>query len=259
MVSVAVPPPELVTFTGLVEPKLKPGRFCAPAGLDVIAAVNETLPAKPPEPEIVMTSVVVPPCVTETVGAFGASTMLGAAFTVKAIVVEADMLPAVPLMVTVAVPVVAVLPAVSVTTLVPLVGLVAKAAVTPLGKPVAASVTLPVNPLKAKIVIVSDALLPCTTASVGAVGDSVKIGGVLTVSAIVVDAVRLPEVPVMVTVAAPVAAVPLAVNVTPLDPVVGFVAKLAVTPLGRPVAVRVTLPVNPVAGVTVIVSDALLP
>ena len=81
----------------------------------------------------------------------------------------------------------------------------------------------------------------------------------MTVSAIVVEAVRLPEVPVMVTVAAPVVAVLLAVNVTPLDPVVGLVAKFAVTPLGNPVAASVTLPVNPLAGVTVIVSLALLP
>jgi hypothetical protein len=160
MVSVAVPPPELVTFTGLVEPKLKPGRFCAPAGLDVIAAVNETLPAKPPEPEIVMRSVVVPPCVTETLGAFGASTMLGAAFTVNAIVVEADTLPAVPLMVTVAAPVAAVLLAVSVTTLDPVVGLVANTAVTPLGKPEAERVTLPVNPGAPVTVTVSVALAP---------------------------------------------------------------------------------------------------
>ena len=49
-------------------------------------------------------------------------------------------------MVTVDEPVVAVLLAVSVSTLVPVVGLVPNAAVTPLGKPLAASVTAPVNP-----------------------------------------------------------------------------------------------------------------
>jgi hypothetical protein len=97
------------------------------------------------------------------------------------------------------------------------------------------------------------------TDTVDAEGASVKLGGRLTVSAMVVDAVRLPEVPVMVIVAAPVVAVLLAVNVIPLDPVVGLVAKLAVTPLGKPVAARVTLPANPVAGVTVIVSFTLLP
>ena len=74
-----------------------------------------------------------------------------------------------------------------------------------------------------------------------------------------VVAVRLPEVPVMVTVTGPVAAVLLAVNVTPLEPVVGLVAKFAVTPLGNPVAASVTLPVNPFAPVTLIVSLAVLP
>jgi hypothetical protein len=95
------------------------------------------------------------------------------------------------------------------------------------------------------------------TERVDATGANVKPGARLTVSAIVVDAVRLPEVPVMVTVARPVVAVPLAVNVTPLEPVVGFVAKLAVTPLGRPLATRATLPVNPLAPVTVTVSLAV--
>jgi hypothetical protein len=95
--------------------------------------------------------------------------------------------------------------------------------------------------------------------SVDAVGASVKPGATLTVSATVVDAVRLPEVPVMVIVATPIVAVLPAVSVTPLDPVVGLVAKLAVTPLGKPLAARVTLPVNPLAPVTVIVSLALLP
>ena len=81
----------------------------------------------------------------------------------------------------------------------------------------------------------------------------------LTVRARVVVAVRLPEVPVMVTVAAPVVAVALAVNVSTLVPVVGFVPNAAVTPLGRPDAARVTLPVNPFRSVTLIVLVPLLP
>ena len=68
-----------------------------------------------------------------------------------------------------------------------------------------------------------------------------------------------PEVPVMVTVEVPVVAVELAVNVTELVEVVGFVPKLAVTPDGKPEADRVTLPVNPPDGFTVIVLLALLP
>ena len=81
----------------------------------------------------------------------------------------------------------------------------------------------------------------------------------LTVRASVVVAVRLPEVPVMVTVELPVVAVELAVRVSTLVPVVGFVPKAAVTPLGRPEAARVTLPVNPPTSVTVIVLVPLPP
>jgi hypothetical protein len=80
-----------------------------------------------------------------------------------------------------------------------------------------------------------------------------------TVNARVVVAVRLPEVPVIVTVADPVVAVLLAVSVSTLVPVVGFVPNAAVTPLGRPDAARVTLPVNPPTSVTVMVLVPLLP
>ena len=80
-----------------------------------------------------------------------------------------------------------------------------------------------------------------------------------TVSASFVVAVKLPDVPVMVTVADPVVAVLLAVSVSTLVPVVGFVPNAAVTPLGRPDAARVTLPVNPPTSVTVIVLVPLLP
>lgn len=68
-----------------------------------------------------------------------------------------------------------------------------------------------------------------------------------------------PDVPVMVTVAAPVVAVELAVSVRTLVDVVGLVPKLAVTPAGNPEADNVTLPVNPPEGVTVIVLDPLAP
>ena len=36
-------------LTGVVEPKLRVGRSCAPLGLEVTAAVRATLPVKPPE------------------------------------------------------------------------------------------------------------------------------------------------------------------------------------------------------------------
>jgi hypothetical protein len=81
----------------------------------------------------------------------------------------------------------------------------------------------------------------------------VKLGAGLTVKATAVDAVNVPEVPVIVTVAVPVAAELLAVSVSTLLPVVGLVAKAAVTPLGSPEAASVTLPVNPFSPETAIV------
>jgi hypothetical protein len=82
------------------------------------------------------------------------------AFTVRVIVVVAVTDPDVPVTVTVNAPVVAVLLAVNVSTLLVVVGLVPNEAVTPLGKPDAARVTLPVNPPVSVTVIVSVALLP---------------------------------------------------------------------------------------------------
>jgi len=52
-VSVAATEP-LVMFTGLVDPKLKVGGYWAPAGPEVIVAVNATLPVKPPVGTTVM-------------------------------------------------------------------------------------------------------------------------------------------------------------------------------------------------------------
>jgi hypothetical protein len=66
-------------------------------------------------------------------------------------------------------------------------------------------------------------------------------------------------VPVTVTVTVPVAAVLLAfsVNVLVLDVLLGL--NVAVTPLGRPDADKLTLPLNPFCGVTVMVLAPLAP
>lgn len=175
--------------------------------------------------------------------------------------------PEVPVIVTVAAPTVAVEEAVSVRVEVTLplaggvTGLVENVAVTPLGNPDALNVVAELNPPVLVMVIVLVPLAPCVT--VTEVGDAamVKFGvaAELTVNASVVVAVRLPEVPVIVTVADPVVAVLLAVSVSTLVPVVGLVLNAAVTPLGRPDAARVTLPVNPPMSVTVIVLVPLLP
>lgn len=75
----------------------------------------------------------------------------------------------------------------------------------------------------------------------------------------VVVFVSAPDVPVMVTVAAPAVAVTFAVRVTLLLEAVGLAPKLAVTPAGSPDADKLTLPVNPPDGVTVIVVLPLSP
>ena len=57
----------------------------------------------------------------------------------------------------------------------------------------------------------------------------------------------------------PVAAVEVAVKVTELVDVVGLVPKVALTPAGKAEVDKVTLPVNPPEGVTVIVLLPLVP
>jgi len=75
----------------------------------------------------------------------------------------------------------------------------------------------------------------------------------------VVVCVKLPDVPVTVTVAAPVVAVPFAVSVKMLEEVAGFVPNVAVTPFGTPVADKVTLLVKPFDGVMAMVLVPALP
>lgn len=79
-------------------------------------------------------------------------------------------------MVTVDEPVVAVLLAVSVSTLVPVVGLVPNAAVTPLGRPDAAKVTLPLNPPTSVTEMVLVPLLPSAIDRLLGESESVKLG-----------------------------------------------------------------------------------
>jgi hypothetical protein len=96
--------------------------------------------------------------------------------TVREIVVLAVVLPEVPVMVTVDVPALAVLLAVSVSTLELADDVGLNEAVTPLGRPVAANETLPLNPFSGVTEIVSVALLPCATERVDAERESVKLG-----------------------------------------------------------------------------------
>src|SRR5580704_13928706 len=90
--------------------------------------------------------------------------------------------------------------------------------------------------------------------------ESVKLGAAVTVSETDVLAVKLPEVPVIVTgTLFPVVAVLLALSVRVLKPVAGFGLNDAVTPLGSPDAENVTLALKPFCGVTVIVLEPDVP
>jgi hypothetical protein len=158
--------------------------------------------------------------------------------------VDAVRLPEVPVMVTVVVPGVAVLLTANVTTLEVVAGFTVNVAVTPLGRPLAASVTEPLNGLTSVTVMVEVALVFWASDIVPGEGVSVKLPPDLapvTVSAMVVVAVSEPEVPVMVMAVVAAAAVLLAVRVSTLVEVVGLVANAAVTPAGNPEAARVTL------------------
>ncbi len=85
-------------------------------------------------------------------------------------------LPDVPVMVTVAVPMVAALLAVSVNVLAELASAGLNEAVTPLGKPEADNVTLPLKPFKSLTVIVLVPLEPCATVTLLGDAESAKLG-----------------------------------------------------------------------------------
>ena len=93
--------------------------------------------------------------------------------------------PETPVIVTVAVPIAAVLLAVRVSVLVEVVGFVLNAAVTPLGRPDAARVTLPENPPRSVTVIVLVPLLPGVIVNLLGDEESVKLGADVPASALI--------------------------------------------------------------------------
>lgn len=82
-------------------------------------------------------------------------------------------------------------------------------------------------------------------------------GATSTVRATLMVVVRLPDVPVIVTVAPPVLAEPLTERLSVLAEEVLGGLRLAVTPDGRPEAVRFTVPVKPCKGITFRAIDPL--
>lgn len=102
-------------------------------------------------------------------------------------------------------------------------------------------------------------LLPWAIVKVVGEAVNLKLPKASTVNVSVVLAFRLPEVPVMVSVAVPSFAVLLAVRVSVLVEVAGFGLNEAVTPFGNPEAASDTLPENPFTGVMVMVLVPLAP
>jgi hypothetical protein len=99
---------------------------------------------------------------------------VGIGLTVSEIVALFFKAPEAPLMVTVDVPVLAVLLAVRVNVLAPVVGFGLNDAVTPLGNPDAERLTFPLNPFCGVIVIVLVPLVPCVIVTLLGNNDSVK-------------------------------------------------------------------------------------
>jgi hypothetical protein len=89
--------------------------------------------------------------------------------------------------------------------------------------------------------------------------ETVGSGGGVTVSVIAVVCVKAPDVPVMVAVTVPVVAALLTASVNVLVVVVELGLNVAVTPLGRPEADKLTPPLKPFWGATVIVLVPLPP
>jgi len=117
--------------------------------------------------------------VTETVAGLDASEKsgFGGAVTVNVIFVAAESVPLDPLIVTVAVPAVAVLDAVNVSVLEPVVEAELKEAVTPAGNPLALRATLPLNPPVGVTVIVLVPLDPMVTPMLEGLAAREKLGG----------------------------------------------------------------------------------
>jgi hypothetical protein len=169
--------------------------------------------------------------------------------------------PLLPVMLTLPVPAVAVAAAARVSTLVEGVAEALKLAVTPLGRPLAASATLPVKPPDGVTEMVDVPLAPWTTDTAEGLAERLKAG---TGAAVTARETRLvlisePLVPVMVITVVCAAAALEAVKVRTDELVDEAGLKEAVTPLGTPLIEKLTLPVKPPAGATAIVDVPLLP
>ena len=142
-----------------------------------------------------------------------------------------------------------------------MVGLVPNAAVTPLGNPDAARVTLPVNRPTSVTVMVSVAVLLWVIARVVAEGASVKPDPGMVIAR-VTELVIVPLVPTIEMLYVPAGVLDCALKFAVIVPPGAFTEegeKLACMPEGRPLALTDTLPVSPPTKVTVNVSVGFVP
>jgi hypothetical protein len=196
---------------------------------------NWTLPTvEPDEPSTYMLAVVVLPGANPMDGGADRSRLPSEMVSVRG--AEAVLDPQVPLIVTVLFPGAAVLLAVSVSVAALVVGSGEKDAVTPVGRPLAESLTLPVNP-NSGLTKIAVEVTPPGAMTASPQGWSVKVG-VTTFNGMVVIAFCVPDVPVTVTVHDPAFAALLAFRVKMVDCVMRPGSKLAVTPVGNPETAR---------------------
>jgi hypothetical protein len=183
---------------------------------------------------------------------------VGGKVTVSATVVLLVRAPELPAIVTVAVAAAAVLAAVKVTVVWPPL-MAPKLAMTPEGNPEAASAIALLKPFKAVMAMALVTVAPALRLTLAGVAETVKLAGAATVIAIVVLLVMVPDSPVTVTMEVPSAAPAAAFNVSVVLRVAAAGLKVAVTPVGRPLTEKVTVPLKPVCGATVMVLAALPP
>lgn len=157
------------------------------------------------------------------------------------------------------VPILVLLLAVNVSVLELLVGLGLNDALTPLRRPEAKNVTLPLKPFNGTMLIVAEPLAPRLMLRPVGEAASVKFGAAVTRRETVVELVRLPLTPLMVTVKVPGVAEAFAVNVAMLVLVVLLGLKDAVTPAGSPEADKLTPALKPFCEVTSTVTLPLPP
>lgn len=233
-------------------------------------ANKKTVLLNPPSGVILIVVAAAAPCATVRLLGEAESRKSGSdgggagAFTVRLIVVVLTKLPDVPVTIMLPVPKVALLLAVNVRVLELVAGFGLKEAVTPVGKPEADRLTLPLKPFDEVIMILLVPFAPCVIVTLLGEAEREKPGceggaDEFTVRPMAAVCVELPAVPVTVTVAVPVAAALLADSVRVLAPVVGLGLKAAVTPLGRPAADSETPLLKPFTGVMVIVLLPLEP